>query len=297
MTEKKKETEITTMVLNRYNELAKSSEIHVPDNYSAANALKSAYFELENIKDANKKPVLESCSRSSIFKSLMYMVTNGLNPAKKQCYFIPYGGELTCTESYQASKMLAKRYSGVKSVRENVIRKGDVYQTAIESDGRKTLVKHEQPFENLDNEIIGAYCIVIENDGREDLTEMTATQIKKAWMMSPTNGNSKAHKNFDDEMSKRTVIKRACKPYINASDDSALLEEHQQHVHENTINEDYEEVPIAEPLPESEQVNDESSSKEKKPEKKEQNKNSEKTKASKNADEDGKLFNEEEPGY
>ena len=35
-------------------------------------------------------------------------------------------------------------------------------------------------------------------------------------------GGSPAHKNFDDQMVKKTVINRACKTLINSSDDTAL---------------------------------------------------------------------------
>ena len=49
-------------------------------------------------------------------------------------------------------------------------------------------------------------------------------QIQKSWEQGPTKGQSPAHKNFPGEMAKKTVINRACKLLIAASDDSVLME-------------------------------------------------------------------------
>ena len=52
---------------------------------------------------------------------------------------------------------------------------------------------------------------------------MTMDQIKKAWGQGATKGGSPAHKDFTEEMAKKTVINRACKRFINTSDDSPVL--------------------------------------------------------------------------
>ena len=53
---------------------------------------------------------------------------------------------------------------------------------------------------------------------------MSISQIKSAWGQGATKGSSPAHKNFTDEMAKKTVIGRACKMIINSSDDAYLFE-------------------------------------------------------------------------
>ncbi|HGZ6225228.1 TPA: recombinase RecT, partial [Staphylococcus aureus] len=91
--------------------------------------------------------------------------------------------------------------------------------------------KHEQDFFNIDKEnIIGAYCTIVFNDGRDNYIEvMTIEQIKQAWMQSSmikdekALQNSKTHNNFKEEMAKKTVINRAAKRYINTSTDSNLF--------------------------------------------------------------------------
>jgi recombination protein RecT len=51
---------------------------------------------------------------------------------------------------------------------------------------------------------------------------MNMNQIRKAWLQGYAKGNSPAHRNFPGEMSKKTVIGRACKLFITSSDDSNL---------------------------------------------------------------------------
>ena len=48
-------------------------------------------------------------------------------------------------------------------------------------------------------------------------------QIKNAWNMGAAKGKSGAHQNFGEEMAKKTVINRACKRFVNTSDDSDIL--------------------------------------------------------------------------
>lgn len=67
-----------------------------PKDYNYSNELMGAYLILKETQDANKKPVLESCSQASIANTLMDMVTLGVSMQKKQCYPVAYGGKLQC---------------------------------------------------------------------------------------------------------------------------------------------------------------------------------------------------------
>lgn len=199
-----------------------------PENYSVSNALNSAYLILQETLDNKKEPVLKSCSKQSIASSLIDMTVQGLNPMKKQCYFVAYGGKLTLMRSYQGTMAVAKRV-GAKRIVAEVIYEGDVFEYHIE-DGIKVIDKHTQDFKNIDNsKVIGAYAIITLED--YTYTEiMPITQIEKAW--SKGYGYKKGqgvHGDFTDQMAKKTVTARACKNIINSSDDANL-----QDAYENT---------------------------------------------------------------
>lgn len=196
--------------------------LKLPVNYNASNALKSAFFKLREAKDKSQRPALEVCSRESIANSLLDMVTQGLSPAKTQCYFIVYGSQLQLNRSYFGTQAVLKRLTNVKDIWANVIFDGDIFDYEIDG-GKEKLTKHETNFLNRDNKILGAYAVVKTNEDEELLTVMTRKEIDAAWGQSKT--KQTVHQKFPQEMAKRTVINRAAKAFINTSDDSDLLVE------------------------------------------------------------------------
>lgn len=197
----------------------KNEGLHLPVGYASANALKSAFFELQEVQDRNKKPALEVCTTESIANTLLDMVVQGLSPAKKQCYFIVYGNKLQLNRSYFGTQAVLKRLADVKDIWANVIYEGDTFDIEI-VDGRETLKEHKTAFTNRDNKIIGAYCIIEKVDGEKVLTTMTKKEIDKSWSKAKTKN---VQNDFPQEMAKRTVINRAAKAFVNTSDDSDLL--------------------------------------------------------------------------
>jgi recombination protein RecT len=216
--------DVTAQVLLKIELFKKSGELRLPDNYSAENALKSAYLILLETKTKDGKPVLEACTKESIANSLLKMVVWGLSPLKKQCDFIAYGDKLQCDPEYTGNIVLAKRYGGLQEVNANVVFKGDefVFENDVQT-GRKKVVKHIQTLETFGTkDIVGAYAVMILKDGTTKTEVMTMPQIKQAWEQGGMKGNSPAHKNFPDQMAMRTVINRACKLMIRGSDDAVL---------------------------------------------------------------------------
>ena len=226
-------------VLGRINTLQKESGLTLPPNYSAENAVRSAWLVLQETKDMSKRPVLEVCSKESIANALLKMVVMGLNPIKRQCSFIAYGGKLELQREYQGSIALARRY-GMKSVVANVVYKGDDFAIEIDVNGITKVTKHIQSFASLGGDILGAYAVVTLEDGTVNTEVMTLAQIHSSWNQGATKGNSPAHKNFPDQMAKKTVINRALKTIINSSDDGDVLDETTPEVSRVEANVNYE---------------------------------------------------------
>ncbi len=203
-----------------------------PENYSVSNALNSAYLMLQDMTVKRKvgnewveKKVLDVCTKQSIASSLMDMTVQALNPMKKQCYFVTFGDKLTLMRSYQGTMAVARRV-GATDIRAEVIYEGDTFKYHIEN-GYKVIDEHIQDFKNIDNEkIAGAYAIVDHPNFTPYVEIMNIAQIKKAWAKGKAD-LSKAndvHNEFADQMAKKTVINRACKNFINSSDDAYLME-------------------------------------------------------------------------
>ena len=215
--------ETINQVLNKINDLQGNKQIVLPPNYEPSNALQAAWFKLIEIPKGKSQTLLETCSRESIANALFKMVADGLNPGKNQVYFIPYGNKLECQRSYQGSIALAKRFGGLVKISANVIYEGDKFSFAIDVEsGRKTIKEHESSIDNYGGNIKGAYAVATLEDGTVFAEIMSKAQIQKAWQQGAMNGNSPAHKNFEDQMAIKSVINRACKTLINSSDDSVL---------------------------------------------------------------------------
>lgn len=237
--------DITDSVNTNLNRLQDDGLV-LPANYNASNALKSAFFKLQEVKDRNGKPALDVCTKDSIANSLLDMVVQGLSPAKTQCYFIVYGTQLQLNRSYFGTQAVLKRLNNVKDIWANVIYQDDVFD--YENDrGREKLISHKTAFENRDKDIVGAYAVVLTADDEEILTVMTKREIEASWGQSKT--SQAVHKKFPQEMAKRTVINRAAKAFINTSDDSDLLV---QAINNSTENEYDENRPIKEINPQHE---------------------------------------------
>ena len=188
----------------------------LPEQYSAKNALSSAFFTLQKVYG------IEKATQESIANALLDMVTQGLSPAKTQCYFIVYGNELQLQRSYFGTVAALKRLSNVDKVKAEVIHEGDVFEIGSNEDMEMIVTKFEPKFENMNKPIIGAFAMIKLASGEINYTVMTKEEIDKSWQQS-RNKNNKVQQNFGQEMAKRTVLNRAAKMFINTSDDSDLL--------------------------------------------------------------------------
>jgi recombination protein RecT len=223
--------DITTAVATQVRGYVSQGSLQLPASYSAENALKAAMLMLPEVKDANKIPVLQSCTPESIRGAMLSMVVQGLNPDKKQCYFIAYGERLAMQRSYFGDIAVAKQVDpNIEEIYPAAVFKDDEFTYEIER-GIITSIAHSQKLENKNGPIKAAYATIVYKDGHEISTVMTWEQITQAWKQSQTkpinaDGSVKAdstHGKFPEAMALKTVVHRACKPIIDSSDDSNLV--------------------------------------------------------------------------
>lgn len=195
-----------------------------PQDYNLSNALMGAYLILKETTDKSGRPILETCTQVSIANSLMDMATMGLNPQKKQGYFVAYGGKCQFQKSYFGNITIARRY-GLKSISAEIIYDGDDFVYNIEY-GRKVFVRHEQDVMNIDNDKIkGAYAVAVMTDGTKLLEVMNIKQIKQSWQQGyGYKEKGGTHEKFADQMAKKTVINRLCKMITNTYGDEAVID-------------------------------------------------------------------------
>ncbi|AIW03667.1 RecT-like ssDNA annealing protein [Bacillus phage Pascal] len=232
ITEQNTQLTIVEKVEQRVQKLQENNQLHFPKNYSPSNALKSAWLVLQETKagkNAGYAPVLQYCSQASIANALFDMVVQGLNPSKKQGYFLCYGKSLTFQRSYFGTMAVTKSVAGAKTINAMTIHDGDDVQYEIKK-GRIIDIEHKQSFGSIDKPVIGAYCTIDFGDNDIYIEVMTMKEIRQAWSKSQSwsKGQEKetansVHGQFTVEMAKKTVINRACKKFLNSSDDASLV--------------------------------------------------------------------------
>lgn len=221
-------TEVADKVAEKVRKFQANGELNFPAAYSPENAMKSAWLIMQDVRDRSGNKALEVCTKDSIANALLDMVVQGLNPAKKQGYFMVYGRNLVFQRSYFGTMAVTKRVTGAKSIEPMVIYQGDAVNYEIVN-GKIVNLTHRQEFGNIDKDkIIGAYCTIEMPDGSVYTEVMTMEEIKKSWSKSKQNaeGKGSVHSEFTQEMAKRTVINRACKRFLNSSDDGSLVMKH-----------------------------------------------------------------------
>lgn len=223
--------QITNSVMNKIADLQAHGGVTVPKGYSATNQIYLAFLKLATMEDQKTHQlILPQVSPQSVANVLLTMCIKGLSLDKNQCAFIKRGTELTLQVQYQGNVMMAKRY-GAGDPQAQVIYDGDDFEFEINPEtGKKVVLKHAQKLENIDNSeggkhIRGAWCLVPYRDHPEwapKVEIMGMAEIRQSWLQGATRGESPAHKNFPQEMAKRTVINRACKLFVQTSEDAGV---------------------------------------------------------------------------
>lgn len=214
-------------------QMLENGKIRFPKDYAWENEIKLAWLLLLKTQDKNKRPAIDVCSKKSIINTFLEMLMKGLQVSKKQCYFIPYGGDLTLSESYFGRLATLKRVVDVVSIGAQVVYEGDDFAYTIDPDDAKfRVVHHEQKTDNIDfSKLKSAYAVIRYKDGesnevKREVSIMTMQQIRTAWAQGyGYSDTSKVHNNFTDEMAKKTVISRCAKMIINSSSDAHLFDD------------------------------------------------------------------------
>ena len=209
--------------------LVDGDRLVLPSDFAVGNALRAAWLLIAKTVDKDKRPALTVCTEQSLYSSLFDMCVQGLNPTKKQCYFIVRGKELTCFPSVFGAQMMVRRlFPDVIRIVGVVVRKGEDCLREMHL-GNERIVRHVKSADTDNNEIVGAYTVAVRVNratGEEYDSGglyMTMERIRKSWAKSASTSQD-VHKQFPAEMAIRTVVRRQCELLLRTTSDKLLLE-------------------------------------------------------------------------
>lgn len=223
-------TQVINQAIEQFDNMITKGHFDLPEKYSYKNAIQQTRFLLNKPIESGQnkgKTILDVCTPQSIMQSVIEMAQKGLNPAKEQCYFIPYGNTCTLSVSYQGKIAMAKREGeDIKDVYGYAVYKDDEFELDFNITNGTYSIKNYNPDVTKWSKgtLIGAVAVIINNEDKVRYTGyMTMEQIRNAWNMGAMKGGSPAHKNFPDQMAIKTVKYRTVKSFINSSNDEDLM--------------------------------------------------------------------------
>lgn len=177
--------------------------------------------KLGNTFDKAGLPVIKTCSVDSIRQVAYEILNKRLDLSKSQTSLIAYGDKLTLQDEYFGKIALCKRELGI-SIRGTIIHDGDAVEINIDQRGLRTIT-HKTNWQNYSKKITGAWAAAYNEKGELVETDiMTFDEIYTSWMQSK-GGIKATHKNFTNEMCRKTIEGRLAKHIYNKSDNNSNL--------------------------------------------------------------------------
>lgn len=158
----------------------------------------------------NETPNLAKINPAQTIQGLLKGAYLGLDFLNRECYLIPYGNSVSFQTDYKGEVKFTKKYSirRIKDIYAKVVRQGDEFTEEI-TDGLPSIDFKPVPFN--DGDIIGAFAVVLYQDGGMAYEVMSVKDINSVRNNYSKASQSKAWKNSFDEMCKKTVLRRLCK--------------------------------------------------------------------------------------
>ena len=197
------------------NEVAKTFEDLLTDKLQmVSNALPKDMNKERFVQNCmcvfNEKPELKAINKTDLLMGLLKGAYLGLDFMNKECYLIPYSGTVQFQTDYKGECKFVKRYSirKIRDIYAKVVREGDSFEEAV-IDSVPVINFRPKPFNSAD--IVGAFAVVLYEDGGMDYETMSVKDIQSVRNNYSKASQSKAWKYSFDEMAKKTVLRRLCK--------------------------------------------------------------------------------------
>lgn len=148
------------------------------------------------------------------------MVLQGLDPVLHQCYFIPRpGAGVKLFRSIWGTIQVLKSQCPGICVRAMEIREGDVFKidpAMVDGLPVKGSIIHAPRYYPEKGKIIGAYCVIVDQDGSIlNYVHMDGKELKAAQTNQSRGGATSFQSSFEQEADKRTVMNRCLKSLVN----------------------------------------------------------------------------------
>lgn len=152
-----------------------------------------------------------ACDQPDRISQYVYnFIALGLDMLNKECYIIPFGNKLTVLKDYKGEVKLVRKYAidPIREIYARVVYEQDNYY--FDEDNK--FIHKFDPFKTNRGNKIGAFCTVIYQNGVQQTEFINVDEIAKVKAVSQSaNSDYSPWKKWEDEMFKKTVIRKAMK--------------------------------------------------------------------------------------
>lgn len=166
--------------------------------------------------DLSTNEKLRKCTPESIFMSLLACATTGLEPGalKGEAYLVPFAGKAQFMPGWRGLVKQARRSREIAGLTANVVREHDVFD--LDEGTANTLV--HKPARSNRGDVIGAYAIATLVGGHHEIEWLDREDLDAIQVVAEKRGKSPAWGEWEDQMQRKSAIRRLAKRLPLGSD-------------------------------------------------------------------------------
>ena len=174
------------------------------------NHVKVEKFQRVAMSAIQQNPALLNCDRKSLFASCMTAAQLGLftDGFLGEAYLVPYKDKVQFQPGYRGLIKLVRQSGDINSISSNVVYENDHFDYEL---GDNEHILHK-PVLGSRGDMIFVYAIAKFKDGSVQRVVLTRADVMKIKKSSQSSGSKYSPwQTFEEEMWKKTAIKRLCK--------------------------------------------------------------------------------------
>ncbi len=159
--------------------------------------------------DISENQKLRECTPQSIYLGLLACAVTGLEPGalKGEAYLVPFAGKAQFMPGWKGLVKQARRSLEVEGIGANVVRERDTFELDL---GTANTLVH-RPAKRDRGEVIGAYAIAKMKGGHFEIEWMDRDDLDAIQKVAESRGKSPAWSSWEDQMQRKSPIRRLCK--------------------------------------------------------------------------------------
>lgn len=159
--------------------------------------------------DLSTNDKLRACTPESIYLALLACAVTGLEPGalKGEAYLVPFAGKAQFMPGWRGLVKQARRSREISGLVANVVREADTFDMDM---GTENSLVHK-PARNNRGDVIGAYAIATMTGGHHEIEWLDREDLDAIQKVAESRGKSPAWKDWEDQMQRKSAIRRLAK--------------------------------------------------------------------------------------